>query len=81
MTYQLPEPTQLFCDAWFHSDEQIQTALHEAYAAGQRDMREAAAKKCDLVGQDWCDAGQAEKFYATNYLIDVINALPVGEMK
>ena len=54
MTYQLPEPTQLFCDAWFHSDEQIQTALRDAYVAGQRDMREAAAKVCtDIEYTGW----------------------------
>ena len=74
--YTLPEPTQLFCDAWFHSDEQIQTALHEAYAAGQRDMREAAAMKC-FEAEDSDD-----EYVSTRHTIaKAINALPVGEMK
>ena len=50
MTYQLPEPEPIHKFMSVYTRQQ----LREAYAAGQRDMREAAAKVCtDIEYTGW----------------------------
>ena len=38
----------------------------------RNDEREKIAALLDVVGRDWRDKGQIEKFYAVNYLVEKV---------
>ena len=68
MTYQLPEPEPIHKFMSVYTRQQ----LCDVYAAGQRDMREAAAKEC-FKAEDSND-----EYVSTRHTIaKAINALPI----
>lgn len=67
MTYTLPEPD---CGVHYTAAQML-----EAYAAGQRDMREAAAKE----GDHWFQINKTHR--CGDYIAAAIRALPIQETR
>ena len=71
-------PDYLSCDSWVEFARAIE---REAYKQGQEAMRERAIKLVKLIGHDWSEAGDTQKFYATDYLAKWMGEIQIEEPK